>query len=143
MADRTELLAVSRRIRSKDLRAKYSNFFGKKVEYFSGKSFLRVILQSHLDLKLPFEIKYKKDAVRLGDVYILFRLLDHRLLIKVSKVPDENDPKVTRSLAPANPQSMSEDGHYVWSAEVQNRIWSHFVSFMLVLAVIGVCCFSV
>lgn len=58
-------------------------------------------------------------------------------------MPDEIDPKVTRALAPANPQSMAEDGHYVWSAEVQSRIWSHFVSFMLVLAVIGVCCFSV
>lgn len=143
MADRKELLAVCRRIRGKDLREKYSNFYGKKVGYFSGKSFLRVILQSHAELKLPFEIKYKKDAIHLGDRYCLLSLLEHKLLSKVSKVPDPNDPKITRALVPVAPQTMTEDGHYVWSAEVQSRIWSHFASFLLVLAVIGVCCFSV
>lgn len=68
MADKKEWLAVCRRIRGKDLREKASNYFGKKVEYFSGKSFLRVILQSHKELKLPLEIKLKKDAFRLGEL---------------------------------------------------------------------------
>lgn len=68
MVDTKDLIALCRRIRSGDLREKSSAYFGKKVDYFSGKGLLRVILTSHADLKPPMEIKYKKDAVKLGEL---------------------------------------------------------------------------
>ena len=69
MAEMKDLIALCRRIRGHDLREKSSAYFGKKVEYFSGKSLLRVILAQHATLKSPIEIKYKKDAIKLGDLY--------------------------------------------------------------------------